>query len=62
MEQESSLKKSMVYIPSKRIVDLASYDLPPPEAGPLSTQLNESANELIKKNGSNNERNSWRCC
>ncbi|XP_043271655.1 protein kinase C-binding protein 1 isoform X2 [Venturia canescens] len=39
---------AMVYIPAQRNENGIDYQLPPPEAGPLSSQLHRSANELVK--------------
>ncbi|KAF7991174.1 hypothetical protein HCN44_002736 [Aphidius gifuensis] len=45
----SSSQKPMVCIPSERMAAISNYELPPPEAGPLSAQLNKGANELVKR-------------
>ena len=40
---------TMVYIPAHRNENGLDYELPPPEAGPLSARLNRSAKELVKR-------------
>lgn len=40
---------TMVYIPAEHNENGMDYQLPPPEAGPLSSQLHRGANELVKR-------------
>lgn len=42
---------TMVYIPTHRSEHGSDYQLPPPEAGPLSAQLHRGASELAKRMG-----------
>lgn len=45
----SNSPDAMVYIPAHRKDNKATYQLPPPEAGPLSAQLHNGAQELARR-------------